>query len=185
MPATGPVPGKEGRIFGLRKLTVLTLVLGSPNILFLFYQIPSCFSADTTERCLPNSPCLVCIHLAHQPPYKLASWRKEETGSVHSSMFGFLGRGLAPGMLRETLPPPLPARTGDSLRIRETYPQHLRQRARLKIEHRRGDHLLTFSSAMFQFSLFLFAWRKGTKKEGESSNYKGPVSLSHTIFNPV
>lgn len=51
MPAAGRVLGEESLTLGLRKSPVLTLVLGRPDILFLFYQIPS-LSVDPAECCL-------------------------------------------------------------------------------------------------------------------------------------
>lgn len=61
----GPVPGEESKSLGLRKFLVLPLVLGHPNILFLFHQIPSLLSVDPVDYCLQTLLAIVSICLAH------------------------------------------------------------------------------------------------------------------------
>lgn len=50
------------------------------------------------------------------------------------------------------------------------------------VEHG-DDNLLAFQTAMFQFSLFLFALRR--EKKRENSNYKLHVAFGYTIFIPI
>lgn len=118
MPAAGPVRGEESVTLGLRKFPVLTLVLGRPDILFLFYQIPSLLSVDPAECCLQTLlavvkflSCSLATGHAHELYRKgkgICEWLE-----VRSP-----GRRTVPVMLRDTVSQCL-------LYIEETYIWHL------------------------------------------------------------